>query len=151
MAEAELNVAELVPHSGEIVLLDEVHDVSESALKASTRVRGDGLFNVTPEAVPAFIGVEYMAQAIAAWAGWRGRQAGEPVKPGLLLGAREFTANVANLPVGTELEIQVDRVIEMENGLAVFDGVVKGEAVEITARLSVLTVDSLESLEGGLQ
>ena len=152
MAEAALNVNDLVPHSGEIVLIDVIDHVEENALQARTTVRDDGLFNSTADAVPAFMAVEYMAQAIAAWAGWRGSRSAEPVKPGLLLGARDFSADTPNLSVGTELAIEIERVLEMANGLGVFDCSVKGEGVAVTARLSVLTVDSLEELNArGLQ
>ena len=146
MSVADAHVADLVPHSGEIVLLDQVLEVTEASLRASTTVRADGLFNVNDHDVPAFIGVEYMAQSIAAWAGWHGQRAGGAIKPGLLLGVREFSSNQANFVVGDTVQISVDRVLEMENGLAVFDGLIEGDNINITARLSVLTVDSLAEI-----
>ena len=46
-----------------------------------------GLF-VEDGQVPAWVGIEYMAQAIAAWAGCRARAAGKPPQLGFLLGSR---------------------------------------------------------------
>ena len=146
---SDIDVATLLPHAGEIVLLDHLREVSTDTIIAVTRARNDGLFNNTQDQVPSFIAIEYMAQAIAAWAGYRDQAAGGAIKMGLLLGTREFKANVEYMPVDTELEVKVQSIMEMENGLAVFDGWVAGHGVEISARLSVLSVDSLESLNKG--
>ena len=141
------SVADLVPHSGDVVLLDEIEAAAPKSLSAITTVRADGLFNTTPHSVPSFIAVEYMAQAVAAWAGYHGRLEGRPVQPGLLLGVRDFQASLADMPVGARVRVAVEQVMEMANGLAVFDASVTAEAFEITARLSVLTVESLKELD----
>ncbi len=141
------SIESLVPHTGEIVLLDSLVTVSQIALSARTTVRADGLFNTTPERVPSFIAVEYMAQAMAAWAGHHGLARGEPVRPGLLLGVRDYVASAPYMPVGEALEVTVRQVLETPAGTAVFDAEVTGQTVHITARLSVLTVESLEDLK----
>ena len=143
---ADIDISTLLPHVDEIVLLDTLKTVSDDSLVALTRVREDGLFNNNQNQVPSFIAVEYMAQAIAAWAGYRGQSTGLPVRNGLLLGVREFNANVDYMPVATPLEISVVLVMEMQNGMAVFDGQTTGPGISISGRLSVLSVESLENL-----
>jgi len=142
----DINVAELVRHSGEIILIDTIIEVDDESLHAETTVRNDGLFNTGPEDVPSFIAVEYMAQSIAAWAGYRGRHEGKPANPGLLLGTRDFTASIPMLPVGSTVQIQVNLVMEMASGLAVFDAQVSNDELTISSRLSVLTVYSLDDI-----
>ncbi len=147
---ADIEVASLIPHAGEIVLLDRLETFTEDSINAHTVVRDDGLFNNTPHQVPSFIAIEYMAQAIAAWAGYRGKSLGQPVKIGLLLGTRDFKASVDYMPVGAKVQVRIQRIMEMANGMAVFDGWVTGDGIEISGRLSVLSVASLESLDSSL-
>lgn len=147
---ADIEVASLIPHAGEIVLLDRLETFTEDSINAHTVVRDDGLFNNTPHQVPSFIAIEYMAQAIAAWAGYRGKSLGQPVKIGLLLGTRDFKASMDYMPVGAKVQVRIQRIMEMANGMAVFDGWVTGDGIEISGRLSVLSVASLESLDSSL-
>jgi predicted hotdog family 3-hydroxylacyl-ACP dehydratase len=100
--------------------------------------------------VPSFIAIEYIAQAIAAWAGYRGKFQSQPVKVGLLLGIRDFKASVDYMPVGATVQVRAQRIMEMANGMAVFDGWITGDDIEISGRLSVLSVESLESLDSSL-
>jgi predicted hotdog family 3-hydroxylacyl-ACP dehydratase len=143
---ADLNVRELVPHSGAMLLIDAVIDATDTSLRASCIVRNDGLFNLTDGRVPAMAAVEYMAQTVAAFAGVRATGNGERVKPGLLLGARNFTSSVAYLTPGDRLDISVTLVFEGVNGLAVFDCEIRGRDVHAAARLTVITTDSLDEL-----
>ncbi len=135
-----------VPHSGEMVLLDTIDSVAETSLVARTVVRADGLFNVSANQVPSFISVEYMAQAVAAWAGFHGLARGESVQPGLLLGVRDFRASTPNMQVGDQLTVSVEQVMQTPNGLAVFDARTESANLNISARLSVLTVKSLDEM-----
>jgi len=143
---ADLDVRELVPHSGPMLLIDTLTGATDVSLQASCVVRNDGLFNLADGRVPAMTMVEYMAQTVAAFAGVRATGNGERVKPGLLLGARNFTSSVAFLTPGDQLDISVTLVIESVNGLAVFDCEIRGDNVHATTRLTVITADSLDGL-----
>ncbi len=62
------DIRSLVPHAGPMVLLDRVISVDEDSLLAEVRIRSDSLFcNI--DGVGAWVGIEYMAQAIGAWRG----------------------------------------------------------------------------------
>ena len=61
------DIRSLVPHAGPMVLLDRVISVDEDSLLAEVRIRSDSLFCNT-DGVGAWVGIEYMAQAIGAWA-----------------------------------------------------------------------------------
>ena len=62
------DIRTLVPHAGPMVLLDRVVSVDDENLCAEVRIRADSLFCVAGE-VGAWAGLEYMAQAIGAYAG----------------------------------------------------------------------------------
>ncbi len=129
------DIAELIPHSGRMILLDRILDYDEQSLSAELIVRDNGLPG-NDKIVPAWAGIEYMAQAVAAYAGIKSKQLGEPIKPGFLLGTRRYTSNVSSFNVGSALIIQVRNIIQDEK-LGVFDCKIYGTGIEISANLNV--------------
>jgi predicted hotdog family 3-hydroxylacyl-ACP dehydratase len=128
-------VAELIPHSGKMVLLDRIIAFDDNALTAELRVRADGLLG-DDKAVPAWAGIEYMAQAIAAYAGIMAKKAGEPIKMGFLLGTRLYSSNVPEFAVGSVLTVRVEKIIQ-DDKLGVFDCRIQGNGIDIAAHLTV--------------
>jgi len=61
------------------------------------------------EGVPAFAGIEYMAQAVAAHAGWKARIDGEPVKVGFLLGTPKLEIHRPFFPLGHRIQVSIER------------------------------------------
>ena len=74
-------IDELVPHSGTMSLLDKVVEYGEDWLTAEVTISPETLF-LTNDAVPAWVGVEYMAQTIAAFAGILAKTHQQDVKLG---------------------------------------------------------------------
>nr|WP_229516983.1 3-hydroxylacyl-ACP dehydratase [Massilia oculi] len=101
-------------------LLGRFLEADEESLAAEVRIGPDSMFCVDG-AVGAWVGVEYMAQAVAAHAGWCARRRDEPVRVGFLLGSRKYACGVAAFPVGSRLRIEVRRALQGENGLGAFD------------------------------
>lgn len=114
------DLRDLLPHSGPMVLLDRLVAVDDESLCAEVRVRADSLFFLDG-AVGGWVGLEYMAQAIGAFAGYRARRRGEPVRIGYLLGTRRYECKQPSFALGSRLEIYVKRVLQSEDGLAAFD------------------------------
>jgi predicted hotdog family 3-hydroxylacyl-ACP dehydratase len=126
-----------VPHRGAMNLLDRVERCTGPSIVAVVRVPAAGLFG-TPDGVPAWVGIEYMAQAIAAWSGARSRAGGGSPRIGYLLGSRRYEARVPAFAIGAELRIHATSEMVGDNGLGVFDcRITHGERVLATARLSV--------------
>ncbi|WP_308364439.1 MULTISPECIES: hotdog family protein [unclassified Microbulbifer] len=134
---------ELVPHSGDMALLDEVVGVGEETLTATLRVRKDGIFDREGR-VPAYVGIEYMAQAVAAFSGYWAKQVGEEVRLGFLLGTRKFLSNIDSFRCGDQLTVDVERLLQAENGMATFECRISGEGVEQSARLNVFQPENIE-------
>ncbi|MCX7293730.1 hotdog family protein [Janthinobacterium sp.] len=115
-------IHELVPHSGAMVLLDRVLSADAENLCAEVAIHVGSVFYDAPSAgVGSWVGIEYMAQAIAAHAGYRARLAGAPVKIGFLLGARRYEAQLPLFAVGSVLQVHVQQALQGENGLGAFE------------------------------
>jgi predicted hotdog family 3-hydroxylacyl-ACP dehydratase len=114
------DIGDLMPHSGPMILLDRLVAADDESLCAEVRVRANSLFFVDG-AIGGWVGLEYMAQAIGAFAGYRSRLRGEPVRIGYLLGTRHYECKQPSFALGSRLEIYVKRVLQSQDGLAAFD------------------------------
>lgn len=115
-------IGELVPHSGAMVLLDRVLSADAENLCAEVTIHAGSVFYDAPSAgVGSWVGIEYMAQAIAAHAGYLARLAGAPVKIGFLLGARRYEAQLPVFAAGSVLQVHVQQALQGENGLGAFE------------------------------
>ncbi|WP_300651960.1 hotdog family protein [Pseudomonas sp.] len=130
-------IAELLPHAGDMILLDEVLRFAEDDVETRLTVRPGGLFNQADGSLPAWVGIELMAQSVAAYAGCQARQIGVPVALGFLLGTRNFQCNVERFPAGSELHIQAQRSLQDDNGMGVFECHLRGPGIHAPARLNV--------------
>jgi len=110
----------LVPQSDAMVLLDRVIAADAESLCAEVTIRPDSLF-YKDKGVGAWIGIEYMAQTIAAYAGYIALQHGEPVKVGFLLGARRYECTQDFFALGTTLQIYARCLLQADNGLGSFE------------------------------
>ncbi|MBK5441147.1 hotdog family protein [Pseudomonas sp. TH32] len=130
-------LADLLPHAGDMILIDQILSFDEEQIRTRLTVRPGGLFNRADGSLPAWVGVELMAQSVAAYAGCRARQKGEAVELGFLLGTRKFECNVEHFPAGTELTIHGLRSLEDDNGMGVFECHLTGDGIRASARLNV--------------
>ncbi len=101
------SVPELVPHSGPMMLLDDVLEAGPGWVATGVRIAEDSLFYEPGTGMPCWLGLEYMAQTIALYSGLQARRAGRPVPVGLLLGTRRYQAMAGYFPLGSYLRIHV--------------------------------------------
>ena len=130
-------LAELLPHAGDMILIDQVLGFDQEQIHTRLTVRAGGLFNREDGSLPAWVGVELMAQSVAAYAGCRARVQGDPVELGFLLGTRKFECNVEHFPAGAELQIHALRSLKDDNGMGVFECHLSGPGIHASARLNV--------------
>lgn len=131
------DIRSLVPHAGPMVLLDRVVSADADNLLAEVRIRSDSLF-CNADGVGVWVGIEYMAQAIAAWAGCIARSRGEPVKLGFLLGTRRYECSRPIFVIGSLLQVHVRRVFQDESGLGSFECYIDDEQGRVaTATVTV--------------
>jgi predicted hotdog family 3-hydroxylacyl-ACP dehydratase len=130
-------IADLLPHSGDMILIDEVLEFGEEHVRTRVHVRPGGLFNRADGSLPAWVGIELMAQSVAAFAGCQGKLKDEPVQLGFLLGTRKFECNVEHFAVGSELLIHATRSLQDDSGMGVFECRLTGDGINAVARLNV--------------
>jgi predicted hotdog family 3-hydroxylacyl-ACP dehydratase len=114
-------VAELLPQSGLMILIDAVARIDDDSITTEITVRDDGLFSLENKTVPAWVGIEYMAQTIAAFSGYHCLMRGEPIRLGFLLGTRLFESDRSSYPCATQLKVHASKIIESANDMCVFD------------------------------
>ena len=136
----------LVPHAIPMLLLDKLVESGDDYLICELIVRGDGLFD-TEGRVPAWLGMEYMAQTVAAYSGLQAHQRGEPVKLGFLLGSRRFETNVEDFACGDILRVTVKRIVHGGSGMGAFECVVEGQKSRQAATLAVYEPPVQEDLK----
>lgn len=131
-------IAELIAHRGAMLLLDYIVTVTESSMHASAQVNSSAWYSNEHGNMPAWIGLELMAQTIAAFVGWEARHQLAPVKKGVLLGSRNFQSNVSEFLASEPLEITATLVFRAENGLGTFNcEIKKDQTILATATLNV--------------
>ena len=112
---------QLLPHAGRMCLLDCIEGYGEDWLRAGVDVDARGLFGGDDGSVPSWIGVEYMAQTVAAYAGIECLQKERPVSIGMLIGTRRYEAAVPVFNVGWRLDVTVRLLLRDGDELAAFD------------------------------
>lgn len=144
------DIHSLVPHSGAMSLLGRFIEADDETLVAEVGITPDSMF-CADGAVGAWVGIEYMAQAVAAHAGWCARRRGEPVRVGFLLGSRRYACSVPAFPVGSSLRIHVRRALQGENGLGAFDCRIEDAAGGLELATATITVFQPDHVEEFLQ
>ena len=130
-------IAELLPHAGDMIFIEQILSFDDEQIYTRLTVKSEGLFNLPDGSLPAWVGVELMAQSVAAFAGCHARQKGNPVELGFLLGTRKFECNVQAFAAGSELSIHGLRSLEDDNGMGVFECHIHGDGIHASARLNV--------------
>lgn len=143
-------IEELLPHVRPMLLLDRVTEITDEHCVCEVTVREDSEFCIDGQ-VGAWIGVEYMAQTVAALAGAEGLAAGAPVKLGLLLGTRSYESKVPAFAVGMTLRVQARRVFFDPQGFGVVDCAIRSHPSGEELAKAALTVFQVEDLLSYLQ
>lgn len=146
----DIDVTKLVPHDGDMVLIETIESRSDHGLIASLEVGKNPLF-VEQKGVPTWVGLEYMGQAVAAFAGLTARDSNLPVKIGFLVSARKYEPTLSHFQVGTKLLIEVNEVILNNSGLRVFECAIRCDtAVIVSTNLNVYMPNDIESFMAGI-
>lgn len=140
-------IDQLIPHRPPMMLIDEVVDEVEEGLIAVTRPDPRAWYADADGSMPAWIGIELMAQSISAWAGLQAWKEGMPPRRGFLVGTREYTSTSASFPAGKALFIEVRKVFSEPQGLAAFNCAIRDDTATLAeAIIKVINVDSYEAV-----
>lgn len=132
-----ITLDQVLPHRDTMRWLDRLLSHDENTVIAEAWVRDSHVLAVD-EGVPAWAGIEYMAQAIATWAGCRALTKNEPIKIGFLLGTRNYECTNEYFTIGQRLIIHAHCELFADNGLGMFScKILDGDTEIATASLSV--------------
>lgn len=108
--------AELLPHAGPAVLIDQVLADSPDATTAVATIRADHPYFVAGHGVPVWVGLELMAQTVAVHGALLGRSEPGRSGRGMLLGTRHFDGRVPWFEEGTRLLVCGQHTFGREGG-----------------------------------
>jgi predicted hotdog family 3-hydroxylacyl-ACP dehydratase len=146
MTQAFPPIEELLPQRGTMLLLERVVSENEKSIVAGTTIPEAAWYLDEQGGMPAWIGIELMAQAVAAHAGLRGRRSGKPPKRGVLLGCRAYRAKAPRAAAGAVLKIVANMTLLDESGLGAYDCSIESNAEEFaTATLKVFEPEDFEA------
>jgi predicted hotdog family 3-hydroxylacyl-ACP dehydratase len=115
------SIETILPHRGTMLLLDSVSAFNDETLTAHATVRSDAWYADATGAMPAWIGVELMAQAIAAHVALLAMRDGGKARPGVLLGSRSYQAQKTSFPRDARLSIEVKELLRSEGGHGAYE------------------------------
>ena len=98
--------AELLSHARPMLLVRSVLSHSPDRTVCAVEVADSELFRAADGRVPAYVGLEYMAQCIAAHGGLAARALGRAPVPGLLVGAKQLALHREWLDADESLEVE---------------------------------------------
>jgi predicted hotdog family 3-hydroxylacyl-ACP dehydratase len=143
-------IGALLPQAGPMRLLDRVLEHGADHTVCAVLPRRSRLLAASDGSVPVWVGLEYMAQCIAAHGGLIALARDEAPRPGVFLGSRRVSFGVQHFALDRELRVSA-RHHRGERGLVVFDCEVRdldGGSPLVHGRLNVYLVDAWGALEG---
>lgn len=130
-------ISELIPHRFPMVFIDEVTEFSPQGLTARYTPPADHWAGA--DGLPAFMGIEMIAQAIAAHNSLLSKQTDPCTAPslGVLLGTRRYQTNQAAFPTGRPIRVVVEEKVHDPTGFGAFEGKLLDESGEVLAMATV--------------
>lgn len=116
---SSIAVPDLLPHGSRMILIDRLVSHDERRTVALAEVSARSVF-FEGTGIPAWVGIEYMAQTIAARAGLAARLRGEPPAIGFVLGTRAYRSTLPEFPNGSTLTISAEPLLD-EGSFSAFD------------------------------
>lgn len=114
-------VEDVLPHRGTMRLVDEIVACDDEAVAVLASVDPQGWYADAQGAMPAWLGIELMAQAIAAHVGLIAMRAGGRARPGVLLGASRYEAHICAFASGARLRIEAKELLKSEQGHGAYE------------------------------
>jgi len=139
---------DLLPHRAPMILLSRALGMRGEDFACAVDITPQSPF-FDGRGVPAWVGLEYMAQTVAALAGCEGAQAGRGARPGLLLGSRDFAASAERFEPGATLTVLARKVLRQDGGVSAVECriVDAGGAELVRAQLTVIEMPDMAALD----
>ena len=99
-------IEDLIKHRRGMLLVNRLVSYDVSGVVVEVVLKEDASF-LNEDYVPAWVGIEYAAQAVATWAGLQAIQGDKEVKIGLLLSCRKYKSTRPRFMLGEVLNVHV--------------------------------------------
>lgn len=114
-------IEDLLPHRGTMLLLDHIVAFDNESTTTEYTPHNDAWYADAKGNMPAWIGIELMAQTVAAHVGLLKHREGASLKHGVLLGTRRFTSARPFFLAGEPLRIDVQMIFRDISGLGAYE------------------------------
>jgi predicted hotdog family 3-hydroxylacyl-ACP dehydratase len=116
------DIERVLPHQAPMILIDSLKQYDADSCRCTVVITSASPFyNSLKKGVPSYIGSEYMAQAIAAFAGAHALDHKADVQIGFLLGSRKYKTMRPYFHLDEELTITIKELYREDSGLRVFE------------------------------
>lgn len=134
----------VLPHGPGMILLDRLSGYGEDWAECEVLIRADSPF-CDGQAVPGWIGIEYMAQTLCAWVGIQRLAAGRRVQVELLIGARRYRSAVSRFEPGARLRVRAELLVRDAEGVCVFAcRIYRGDSLLAEADIKAYDAEDIE-------
>lgn len=123
------DISELLMHRPPMLLIDQVDTFDAESVTMLYTPDTQAWYADAEGNMPAWIGIELMAQAIGCHVALNKRLLRQAPKQGVLLGSRRYNANVPAFNGNTPLRIHAVMIFRDESGLAAYDCTISGQVV----------------------
>jgi len=115
------DLTELMLHRAPMLLLDRIVAHEPGRLIAEVNIaEGKTFFEPALAGVPSWVGIEYMAQAIAAMSGLEQRAADTPIALGMLVSCRRYRVTTPVFSAGMALQVAAEELAGADTGMAAY-------------------------------
>jgi predicted hotdog family 3-hydroxylacyl-ACP dehydratase len=142
---------DLLPHRPPMVLIDRALGLDGDCFVAEVDISAESPL-CEAAGVPGYVGIEYMAQTVAAYAGAEGKAGGGRPQVGMLLGSRDYACQAPLFTLGQRLQVRVRKALYQPGGISAMDCriVDAADGRELAkAQLTVVQVEDLSLLGAG--
>ena len=146
---AGMPASEFVLHRKPMLLLDRLIDIEPGYVLCDWKVLESNEFFAPGYGVPAYIGVEYMAQSIAVYAGACARVHGLFPPLGFLLGTRHYQTTIQYFELDVTYRVVCRELIRDANGMGSYECRIMHHDMNVAeGRLTVLEKQQGERIDG---
>jgi predicted hotdog family 3-hydroxylacyl-ACP dehydratase len=135
----QFTIEQVLPHDHPMILLDKLDEFCDDKAQCSHLITEQSVFfDPLLQGVPSYVGIEYMAQSIAAYANANELVQNRAVEIGFLVSTRKYKCDYSVFELNMDLQITVEKLYKDESGLSAFDcAIFTNEKQIATARLNV--------------
>jgi predicted hotdog family 3-hydroxylacyl-ACP dehydratase len=135
----QYSIEAVLPHADPMILLSRLVSYDQDSAVCEVDITAESAFyNEQTQTVASYIGTEYMAQSIAAYAGALALDDNAAVKIGFLIGSRKYKTFLPEFKLGQTLSVSIKKLFQEETGLSVFEcNIADGESLLAEAKINV--------------